>query len=152
MPTPLPQGYRQGLITAITFGRVTGAWLRIRRSSFARNVTLIDWPMPAGQMPAYQDFCATYAARYDWAAFIDIDEFIMPVTGSSATMPIKSGSLHGLSMLRDEVAVTYQVQLDEMSNFIEHKHACKTDPQRKARSTASTRGNGSGSALPPSFA
>jgi O-antigen biosynthesis protein len=55
----------------------------IRRSTFARNVTLIDWPLAAGQMPAYQDFCSNHAARYDWVAFIDIDEFIMPVTGSS---------------------------------------------------------------------
>jgi len=60
----------------------------IRRSSFARSVTLIDWPMPAGQIPAYQDFCTTYAARYDWVAFIDIDEFIMPVTGSSIREPL----------------------------------------------------------------
>ncbi len=39
----------------------------------------------------------------------------VPVTGSSAVMPIKSGRLQGLSQLRDEVAVTYQNQLDEMA-------------------------------------
>ena len=39
----------------------------------------------------------------------------VPVTGSSATMPIKSGRLQGLSQLRDEVTVTYQNQLDEIA-------------------------------------
>ena len=51
------------------------------------------------------------AAQTGNAVFVDG----VAVTGSSASMPIKSGSLHGLSMLRDEVAVTYQVQLDEIA-------------------------------------
>ena len=55
----------------------------IRRSSFARNVTLIDWPGSAAQIPAYQDFCANHAARFDWAAIIDIDEFVVPAAGTS---------------------------------------------------------------------
>ena len=48
-----------------------------------RNVTLIDWPHAAGQIPAYQDFCANHAARFGWVAFIDLDEFIVPVGGNS---------------------------------------------------------------------
>lgn len=55
----------------------------IRRSSFARNVTLIDWPGAAAQIPAYQDFCVNHAANYEWVAVIDLDEFIVPATGSS---------------------------------------------------------------------
>jgi flagellar hook-associated protein 1 FlgK len=39
----------------------------------------------------------------------------VPVTGASAVMPIKSGALQGLATLRDEVAVTYQSQLDEIA-------------------------------------
>lgn len=39
----------------------------------------------------------------------------VPVTGSSATMPIKSGRLAGLTALRDDVAVKYQSQLDEIA-------------------------------------
>ena len=35
------------------------------------------------QIPAYQDFCASHAARFDWAAIIDLDEFIMPMEGMS---------------------------------------------------------------------
>jgi flagellar hook-associated protein 1 FlgK len=39
----------------------------------------------------------------------------VPVTGPLATMPIKSGRLSGLTALRDEVAVKYQGQLDEVA-------------------------------------
>ncbi len=39
----------------------------------------------------------------------------VPVTGSNAPMPISSGKLAGLATLRDEVAPTYQAQLDEMA-------------------------------------
>lgn len=39
----------------------------------------------------------------------------VPVTGPGAIMPLKSGRLVGLSNLRDDVAVTYQKQLDEIA-------------------------------------
>jgi len=39
----------------------------------------------------------------------------VPVAGPGALMPISSGRLHGLSELRDDVAVTYQNQLDEVA-------------------------------------
>jgi flagellar hook-associated protein 1 FlgK len=39
----------------------------------------------------------------------------VPVTGSSATMPIQSGTLAGLASLRDNVTVTYQNQLDSIA-------------------------------------
>ena len=51
----------------------------IRRSPFARDVTLIDWPQRAGQLPAYADFIARHAKRFTWAAIIDTDEFIHPL-------------------------------------------------------------------------
>lgn len=37
------------------------------------------------------------------------------VTGTSAMMPIHSGRLKGLTEVRDEIAVTYQTQLDEIA-------------------------------------
>jgi flagellar hook-associated protein 1 FlgK len=37
------------------------------------------------------------------------------VTGSGATMPITSGRIKGLSEIRDDTAVTYQSQLDEVA-------------------------------------
>jgi flagellar hook-associated protein 1 FlgK len=36
----------------------------------------------------------------------------VPITGASATMPTVSGTIAGLATLRDNVAVTYQAQLD----------------------------------------
>jgi flagellar hook-associated protein 1 len=40
----------------------------------------------------------------------------VPITGSAATMPIQSGSLAGYASLRDDTTVTYQSQLDQISN------------------------------------
>jgi flagellar hook-associated protein 1 len=51
------------------------------------------------------------AASTGSAVFVDG----VAVTGSAATMPIRSGRLQGLATLRDETAVTYQTQLDEIA-------------------------------------
>jgi flagellar hook-associated protein 1 len=40
------------------------------------------------------------------------------VTGTGATMPLNSGNLVGLARLRDDVAVTYQAQLDELARSV----------------------------------
>lgn len=55
----------------------------IRTSTFARNVTLIDWPETPGRLSAYDHFRVNHAGKFTWAAFIDLDEFIMPVGGGS---------------------------------------------------------------------
>ena len=39
----------------------------------------------------------------------------VPVTGPNAIMPIKSGQIYGSSVVRDDVAVVYQNQLDEIA-------------------------------------
>ncbi|MCP3464117.1 flagellar hook-associated protein FlgK [Bradyrhizobium sp. CCGUVB23] len=39
----------------------------------------------------------------------------VPVTGANSVMPIKTGKLAGLAQLRDNAAVTYQDQLDEIA-------------------------------------
>jgi len=51
----------------------------IRRSPLARLVTVTPWPFRPGQLRAYRHFMDSYAAGCDWAAFIDIDEFILPL-------------------------------------------------------------------------
>jgi flagellar hook-associated protein 1 FlgK len=56
---------------------------------------------------------STYAAGTTGnAVYIDG----VPVTGSSATMPLQSGTLAGLASLRDTVTVQYQSQLDQIAN------------------------------------
>lgn len=42
-------------------------------------VTLIDWAVPFGQMPAYLDCVEKYSAESNWIAFFDLDEFAVPV-------------------------------------------------------------------------
>ena len=44
----------------------------------AGEVTLTDWPVPQGQMSAYQDCFNRFRDETNWLAFIDIDEFIIP--------------------------------------------------------------------------
>ncbi|HEY5793974.1 MAG TPA: flagellar hook-associated protein FlgK [Bosea sp. (in: a-proteobacteria)] len=39
----------------------------------------------------------------------------VPVTGPGAIMPLKSGQIYGSSIVRDEITVTYQSQLDEIA-------------------------------------
>ena len=39
----------------------------------------------------------------------------VPITGTATTMRISSGRIHGLAQVRDDVAVTYQSQLDEIA-------------------------------------
>lgn len=55
----------------------------IRRSSFARNVALTDWPDRPGQLTAYNHFRVHHAPNFTWVGFIDIDEFIVPLAGDS---------------------------------------------------------------------
>jgi hypothetical protein len=64
-------------------GSSDGGAQLVRQSSFARNVTILDWSDRPGQLSAYRHFHATYANAFTWAAFIDIDEFIVPVGGAS---------------------------------------------------------------------
>ncbi|MDZ4792441.1 MAG: flagellar hook-associated protein FlgK [Hyphomicrobiales bacterium] len=42
----------------------------------------------------------------------------VPVTGSSAAMPISSGKIYGLTQVRDDYAVSYQRQLDETARAL----------------------------------
>lgn len=56
---------------------------RVRKSAFAERVTLVDWPDQPGQLSAYAHFITHHAARYDWVAAIDIDEFLLPLDAPS---------------------------------------------------------------------
>ena len=39
-------------------------------------VTLVDWPVPVGQVAAYADCVLRFGMTAEWIAFIDIDEFL----------------------------------------------------------------------------
>ncbi|GEM_PF-1902278 len=55
----------------------------IRRSPLAAHVTLTQWPPRPGQLSAYRHFIDHHAQACDWVAFIDIDEFLLPLTDRS---------------------------------------------------------------------
>jgi hypothetical protein len=42
-------------------------------------VTLVHWPLPGGQMDAYSHAVRFYGPSFEWFAFIDVDEFIVPL-------------------------------------------------------------------------
>lgn len=71
----------------------------------------------------------------------------VPVTGSSATMPIQSGTLAGLANLRDNVAVTYQAQLDATAGSLIATFA-ETDPTNPSSTLAGLFTNAGSTALP----
>lgn len=48
-----------------------------------RRIRVIDWPMTFGQMPAYQDAVARFGRSCGWMAFIDTDEFFIPLKGET---------------------------------------------------------------------
>lgn len=41
-------------------------------------VTLIEWPMAQGQIPAYNNCIENYSSETKWIGFIDLDEFVVP--------------------------------------------------------------------------
>lgn len=71
------------------------------------------------------------------------------VTGDTATMPLKSGKIVGLVSLRDDVAVTYQNQLDQIAQglvqaFGESDQTGGTNPDRPGLfTTAAAEGDSS---------
>ena len=42
-------------------------------------VTLVHWPLPGGQIDAYAHALRFYGPSVEWLAFIDVDEFIVPL-------------------------------------------------------------------------
>ena len=42
------------------------------------QVTLIDWPIPQGQMAAFADCVEKFSHKTNWIGFIDLDEFVVP--------------------------------------------------------------------------
>jgi len=43
-------------------------------------VTLIDWPFEKGQMTAYKHCFENYKDKNNWICFLDLDEFIVPIS------------------------------------------------------------------------
>lgn len=64
-------------------GSTDGGSELVRSSRFAGRATVIHWPERPGQLSAYQHFIDCYRRDFEWAAFIDLDEFLHPLAGDS---------------------------------------------------------------------
>lgn len=53
--------------------------LAIRGSPLAEHVTLIHWPQRPGQVAAYRHFIDIFSPGFEWATFLDLDEFLLPL-------------------------------------------------------------------------
>ena len=56
-------------------------------------VTLTDWPVDVGQIPAYQDCLRRFKHQARWIAFIDVDEFLF-APGSGQVGPVLDSLAH----------------------------------------------------------
>jgi flagellar hook-associated protein 1 FlgK len=72
------------------------------------GVTLFDTVARSVTFDATQNYTPTTAGN---AVYIDG----VPVTGANAIMPLQTGKLVGFSTVRDDLATTYQDQLDEVA-------------------------------------
>ena len=72
----------------------------VRGSHFADRVTLIDWADDPGQITAYRDFRVRHAHRFDWVAFIDLDEFVLPLATDSLPEVLDSALYAGFSAVQ----------------------------------------------------
>ena len=72
------------------------------------GVTLFDVAARKVTFQATPVFTATTSGNVVYADGV-------PITGSATTMGIGSGRIHGLAKVRDDIAVTYQSQLDEIA-------------------------------------
>ena len=60
----------------------------IRSSPSAEQVTLIRWRQRPGELAAYRHFIDIFAPGFEWAAFLGVDDFLLPLSA-----PIVLGAL-----------------------------------------------------------
>lgn len=51
----------------------------IRGTKLAEHVTLIGWPQQPAHLAAYRHFIDIFAPGFEWVAFIDVGEFLLPL-------------------------------------------------------------------------
>ena len=92
-------------------------------------VTLIDWPMPQGQIPAYEDWYQRYRHETQWNSFIDIDEFICPFHETNVYQWLKQYSKYPAVKMYWKMFGTSGVVEHEDSKLVtEQYHVCWDKP------------------------
>ena len=51
----------------------------VREPPVAQHVTLIRWPQRPGQVAAYRHFIDIFAPSFEWVAFLDVNDFLLPL-------------------------------------------------------------------------
>ena len=64
----------------------------IRGLPLAEHVTLVPWPQRPGHASAYRHFIDIFSPGFEWAAFLDVDEFLLPLNSGTV-----AGTLEWLS-------------------------------------------------------
>jgi len=59
------------------------------------RIDVIDWPMPQGQFPAYADALTRFGRTSRWMAFIDADEFLIPMRGETLPAILEDFAVYG---------------------------------------------------------
>lgn len=115
-------------------GSTDGSAEAIRHSPLSDRVALIQWPQPQGQLAAYRHFIDIFAPAYEWAAFIDPDEFILPCDGQTlqdtlqrcarASAVLVNGRVFGPSGHQEPppglVIESYDMRVDDALPVIRH--------------------------------
>lgn len=55
----------------------------IRNAPLAEHLTLIRWPQRPGRLAAYRHFIDIFTPGFEWVAFLDPDEFLLPLNSRS---------------------------------------------------------------------
>jgi hypothetical protein len=81
-------------------GSTDGGRENVLETSLKDFVTIIDWPERPGQLTAYQNFIENHAPRFEWTAFIDVDEFIHPLLDQDIPQLLLRSGKHSAMLIQ----------------------------------------------------
>ena len=92
-------------------------------------VTLIDWPIPQGQILAYEDWYQKYRHETQWNCFIDVDEFICPFHATNVYQWLeKYAKYPAVKMYWKIFGTSGQIEHDDSRLVTEQYHVCWEKP------------------------
>lgn len=92
-------------------------------------VTLVEWPMPQGQIPAYEDWYSRFRRETRWGTFIDVDEFICPYDETNVSKWLEEYSKYpAVKMYWKIFGTSGNITHDDTKLVIEQYHVCWDKP------------------------
>lgn len=115
----------------------------IKKYEKTGSVTLLDYPGKLAQLPAFRVASRALKGKYQWAAFIDADEFILPKTGKISEVLKKYDSFDALGVNwttfgpsgheerpQGLVIENYTETFADVNNIINHRVKVIAKPQK----------------------